>query len=143
MTYSARSRSSVTRDAVFGVGCFFLRSIRSPLRLRALALRRGFAVELRKLLDQRALFLRDLLRDVHTNGREQIPSPAFWLRDAAPADAEHLSRLGARRDLHGDRLFERRYRDLRAEHRLGERHRNIDGEVGSGTSEHGVLLDAD
>src|SRR5690349_19566732 len=95
MTYSARSRSSVTRCAVFGVGCFFLRSIRFLLRLRPLALSRGLAVELRELFDQRALFFRDLLRDVHANGREQVAPAAFRLRDAASPNAEHLARFGA------------------------------------------------
>src|SRR5579864_5106740 len=143
MTYSARSRSSVTRFAVFGVGGFFLPSIRFLLRLRALALGRGFAVELRQLLDQRALFFRDLLRNVHANGREQIAAAALRLRDAASTNAEHLARFGAGRDLHRDRFLERRHRDLRAEDRFRERHRHVDREIRVVASEDRVLLDAD
>src|SRR5437763_5767832 len=125
MTYRARSRSSVTRRAVFGVGCFFLRSIRFLLRLRALTLSCGFAVQLRELLDQRTLFFRDLLRDVHANGREQVAATTFRLRDAATAYAEHLPRLRPCGDLHRDRFLERRHRDLRTEYGLGKRHRNV------------------
>src|SRR2546421_677188 len=87
------------RGAVFGVVGFFLPAIDILLGLRARALRRRLAVHLRKLLDQLALFFRDLLGNVHTNGREQIaasaPVPHADARAVAdPGGDLHLPHLG-------------------------------------------------
>src|SRR5689334_15604 len=97
---------------------------------------------LAQLLDGTARLAVQVLRDYYLDGDPHVARGAVLTAHALAADQERPPVRGARRDPHGDRgAAVRGHLDLRAEGRLGERHRDGHGQVGALAAEHRVRLD--
>src|ERR1700691_5593271 len=108
--------------------------------LARVSLRRGDA----QVLERRPRLLVQVLRHDHLDGGEQRAERPVLAADAAAGDAERLSVRRARGHPHGDGGAPvRRHLDLRAERKLGHRHRHGHGEVVTRPAEHRVRRHVD
>src|SRR5205807_8548678 len=89
---------------------------------------RRLLLHLLKLRQQLLLLSRQLLRDLDVHGHQEVAVPAL-LRDPLTPDAERPAVRRPGRDLQRHRSVQRRHLDVRAERRLGVRHRKLEREI--------------
>src|SRR6266851_10420963 len=100
-------------------------------------------VPLAELADALAVFVRELRRKDELHRHVEIAGAARGARDALPREPDGPAVLRLGRDAQRDAALERGHRDLRSEHRLLERHRQLHSQIVTVAREERMWLHVD